>query len=826
MLVSAPAGFGKTSLLNEWLAVGSAPGAVVRVPLGPETQGPAAFWSTVRSATGVASREALAALDAPLVLVLDDFHLVRSPEVAADFDWLLDKGVEGLHLLVSTRSDPSLRLERLRLSGLMAELRAADLAFSLDETRELLSGFDLSDEDMELLWRRTEGWVGGLRLAQLSLEDRVDAHAFVTSFAGDDRAVSDYLMSEVVNRQPPERLDFLLRTCIPGRITGALADALTGEHDGEGTLRGLERGDGLVSAIDGHGRWYRYHPLLLEVLRAESRRRLPEEQARLHLLAARWHAANGSALEAVRHAVEAAAWDVAAEVIGERWMGLMTRGSGAALLELAERIPREVVRADAELALAVAGLRLEAGDDAGADELLGEAFRRAPELPERRARRFEVTSTAVALYRARLRGDVEAALTAALLVIDEDWGRDLDVEVRALTLVNLGIAEFWVADTDSATGHLQQAVGLALESGNDFLLFLAQSYASAVDVQTGRLAEASARAHIAIQLAERRGWTGVAHAAMAYAALGSAHFWLGELGEAEHFARRAAKALVGSGEPLLNPGVSLLRACLLALGGEPVTALDMVRGATAQAPVPRLLAVSAGLLEAELLLVLGEPERARSVLAALDAPDAALGAAQVELAEGNPAAASESIAAFRADEREPLTPFARVQAAVLDAIANDALRDQPAALDALEHALDMAEPRGCSIVIVRYGPPLRSLLRRLLAAGTRHRALVDELLAMLDRRRTAEPASAPLLEPLSERELTVLRYLPTMMSNADIAAEMFVSVNTVKTHLKHVYRKLDVTDRRDCVRRGRELRLLRPGVGASGGSSRSARTAP
>ena len=173
-----------------------------------------------------------------------------------------------------------------------------------------------------------------------------------------------------------------------------------------------------------------------------------------------------------------------------------------------------------------------------------------------------------------------------------------------------------------------------------------------------------------------------------------------------------------------------------------------------------------------------------------------------------------TIEAFLADEREALIPFARVEARVLEAIARDAMRDEVAALETLERALDMAEPRGCSVVLVRYGAPVRSLLRRLVARGTRHRALADELIAKLGGGGEAErSAAAPLLEPLSDRELTVLRYLPTMMSNAEIAAEMFVSVNTVKTHLKHVYRKLDVTDRRDCVRRGRELRLLSPGIG-------------
>jgi LuxR family maltose regulon positive regulatory protein len=770
------------------------------------------FWDAVAAQVpGAGSRAALDQLRKPLLLVLDDFHLVRSREVAADLDWLVDRDEGALRVVLVTRSDPPLRLERLRMSGRMCELRAADLAFTREEAEELLSGLELSGDDVEALWRRTEGWVGGLRLAQLSMELSPDPHAFVEGFAGDDRAVSDYLMSEVVEQQPEETLDFMLRTCVVSELTGDLADALTESHDGEHTLRGLEREIGLVTATDSHGHWYRYHPLLLEVLRAESRRRLPELQPELCRRAARWHADRGSALEAMRHAVAAGDWELAADLAGERWIVLLTRGCGPELLKLCEQIPPDVVRADAELALALAGLRLEAGDEAGATELLAQAHRLAPGLPERRARRFAVSSAATATY---LRDEGDAAVEAALLALHEGPARDLAVEVRALTLANLGIAELWSGAGDAAGEHLEQAAGLALESGNDFLLFLAGGYAAAADAQAGRLQAAAARADLSIELAERCGWTGVPHAAVAYLVRAAVHLWRGELDEARGSTDRAVAAVAGSSDAMLGAGVSLMRAELLSLEGDPLSALDLVRGATAHEPSSRLLRVAASLLEADLRLALGEPDRARRVLSGLDPFDAAVGMARLELAEGEPAAAAATLAAYLSDEHEPLLPFARVEASVLEAIAQDALRDETAALAALERALDMAEPRGCAMVLVRYGAPLRSLLRRLLAAGTRHRALADELLALLTRDTAPElAATAPLLEPLSERELTVLRYLPTMLSNAEIAAEMYVSVNTVKTHLKHVYRKLDVTDRRDCVRRGRELRLLSPGLG-------------
>jgi LuxR family transcriptional regulator, maltose regulon positive regulatory protein len=391
------------------------------------------------------------------------------------------------------------------------------------------------------------------------------------------------------------------------------------------------------------------------------------------------------------------------------------------------------------------------------------------------------------------------------------------VEVRALTFANLGIAEFWDGGLGAAGEHLQQAAGLALECGNDFVLFLAESYAAAADAREGRLQEASTRAHTAIQLAERRGWTRLAHAAIAYSTLATVQLWQGHVEAAEQLTERATETLEHAAEPLLRPAVAQVRARLCMLKGDPLKALHLLAAAGADGPLPPFLRVPNGLLEAELWLGLGEPARARRRLAevdAEDASDAAIGLARLELATGDPGAAIRAVATFHVDERQSVLPFARTEAWAIDAIARDAVHDEEGAMWALERALDLAEPRGYAGILARYGAPLRSLLRRRVERGTGHRALAAHLLSTMNDSSTAERAApTTLLEPLSDRELAVLRFLPTMMSNAEIASEMFVSVNTIKTHLKHVYRKLDVTDRRDCVRRARELRLLSPGLG-------------
>jgi LuxR family transcriptional regulator, maltose regulon positive regulatory protein len=771
-----------------------------------------------RASRGFAAlREALDGLAGPLVVVMDDFHAIGTGDVLADVESLLARPHPNLRIVLATRSDPAIRLQRLRVAGELTEIRAADLAFTEAEAGELLRELDLPAAQVEALWTRTEGWAAALRLAELSLHDHPDPSAFISGFAGDDRAVSDYLTSEVLSAHDDETLGFLLRTSIVDRLNGELAEALAGVADGSHTIHELSRVEGLVDALDSRGTWVRYHPLFAEVLRAELKHRLPDELPALHSAASLWYAAHGDPLEGARHAVAAPDWQLAADLVGEHWLACVVGGSGAALRELAEQIPADIVDGDAELALAMAGLRLEAGEIEAADELLVTAYELAEWLPAERRRRFAVTCTTTALYRARLDGDVEEALSAARLALREHWDGSIAVEVRALALANVGIAEFWAGDSDEALERLQAAAGLALEFGADFILFVAESYLAAVDARQGRLDDARSRARTAIELAERRGWADVSHIVIAYTALAAVHVWWNELDEAERLAGLAHEALGRSREPLLAPVVAQIRAHITAARGDPVRALEILRGGDPGRNLPQWLRVSAGLIEAELWLSLGEPARARKALGAIgtaELSDQEVGVARLELALGEPEAALRAVGHFLADERDTVLPVSRTEAWAIAAIARDELHDEPGALRAIERALDLAEPRGYASSIIRHGPPVRSLLRRRIAQGTAHRAFAGDLLSALDEQPgSGRPNGDPLLEPLSDRELTVLRFLPTLMSNAEIASEMFVSVNTVKTHLKHIYRKLGVSERRDAVRRGRELHLLSPGLG-------------
>ena len=841
-LISAPAGWGKTSLLSDWIESGKPPGRVAWVALEASDRGRQRFWTGVVAALRLARADLailplpgpgldafittlINALDEhpePVVLALDDLHEAASSELVADLEVLAEHAPVSLRLVISTRVDPPLRLERLRLAGRLGEVRAADLALTTDEARSLCeeAGVKLNDRVLERLLARTGGWPTGVRLAALSLRGEQDPAAFVDSFAGDDRSVSDYLVSEVLSRQPPETLDFLLRTCQVDSVNGELADVLTGGSAGRATLAELAARHGLITALDTHGEWYRYPPLLGEVLRLESARRVPEALPQLHRRAARWFADRGEPLEAIRHAVASEAWDLVADLVGQHWLPLVARGKGSSLRDYVERIPPQVVGADAELALAAAGLLFEAGAEAVADALMATAYELEPSLPRARRLRFGATATATSLYRARLRGDVEAALKAARVTLEGPWAEVVDREVRALTLTSLGIAEFVADDVESAGEHLRQGAGLAGQCGNEYVLLLAEACGANVDLREGRVESAESRATMAIELAEGRGWTATTAAGQAYLTLASVRVWTGDLTRAETLVDLASSAAAESPDRLLQAWIAMMRGRLLMLGGRPLDALDALGAIRSLFDYPPVhIAVPTLLWEADAWLALGEPERSRAALdvpAADGVPDAALARARLELADGEPDAALCELDAFRRTDGSPFMPFAACQALAIEALARDALKDEAAALVALERCLDVAEPRGQGGVLLSYGACVRSLLRRAIARGTSHRALAEELLATLDRESSVEGGEIrPLLEPLSERELAVLRFLPTMLSNAEIASEMFVSPNTVKTHLKHVYRKLDVADRRQAVRRGRELHLLSPGLRAS-----------
>ena len=842
-LISAPPGAGKTALLGSWIGAGNPPGAVAWLSLDGADADRRRFWRAVLEALHRAGAgDAVAALaahpqgrvdrltaalvtaldgrDEPVVLVLDDFHEVAEA-VHADLDRLLHRQPLALRIVLATRADPPLRLGRLRLQEQLAELREPDLALNLEETGQMLSaaGVSMAGQHVRRLWDRTEGWAGALRLAALSLRDHPEPGRFVDDFAGDDRAISDYLISEVMSVLPPDDRCFLLRTSIAGVLNGDLANALTDRTDGHRRLAELARGGALLAPLDRRGEWYRYHALFRELLHAELRSDFPDELAELHRRAAWWLAQHGDDARGLVHAVEAGAWDLAARLAGERWVDLLIRGEVGALRPLVERVPPDWTAKDPELALAVASALLDRGDHGEAARLLDAAAAAADRVPAEHEARFAVSFAALRLHVARLRGDLESALeTGRALARD---GRlepgVVHSDLRALALANLGIAELWAGDVDAAAGHLERARGAATDAGRDWLLLLAIAHLAVLAGTTQDFPRAARHAREAIEVAQRHGWERTWPAGAAYLALANAEFLWDHREEAAATVELAREALHGTQERPLRAGLALLRSGVLAARGDVEAALAVVESGAEEIgdwPLPESMREYFAVREAILRAELGDRAGAARVLGeGASGPSSLPGAvvlAQLRLADGEWEAARAIVSTWSDRFRDEATPAA-VQAWTVDALALDALADHDGAAASLERALELAEPGGLRWALLDFGRSLSPLLGRQLRSGTSHRALVGELLASLDGANGRDRAHSPfMMVPLSPRERAVLRYLPTMMSNQEIASELFVSVNTVKTHLKAIYRKLDVADRREAVTRARSLELLAP----------------
>jgi LuxR family maltose regulon positive regulatory protein len=813
-LVSAHPGTGKSVLLESWARDPERGVEVAWVGLDRDDNWAQRFWLTVERALGGGRRaggstgpverivDRVAARNEPIVLVLDDFHELESRTVLKGVQTLVDRAPPQLRIVLSTRVDPRLRLNRLRLSGGLAEIRAADLAFTLDECRTLLGAAaeGLGDDDVETLWARTEGWAAGIRLAALSLERTRDPGRFVRRFAGDDRAVAAYLLGEIFERQAPAQQEFLLRTSIPDALTPELADELTGRSNGGSQLAQLEADNFLVSSEGEDGMLLRYHGLLREFLRAELRRTRPHEVRRLHRRSAHWHWRRGDAVTAFRSAASASDWKLADTICGEAWHVVFLAGLDAV------RVPRDRIAEFPSLALHTAWTSLVAGDLATAERLLAAT---------RGSRSGGELESVVELAAARLRGDAERTRAAAGLLLaggdeEDSFAGPMRSRVRrALALAGLGACEAAAGDGDRSEAHLDEALALARDDSLGQIAADVVVQLALLAVSRGRLRRAASLAGEALDVAEGlRGCDAVVGAAQLV--LGWVHYEWDDLPAASAYLEQAADAAAASGNAEGSVSAAAVQALVLATGGpraadDGLRRLRAARAGTTGRRLPVRVATLAESAEPRVLAARGDVEAAAAL--SRGRGDSLL-RARLLLASRSPAEALRELG-----EGDAELPFdavaAAVEACVLEAVAWAELHEPAAASSALERGLALAGPNTHRRPFVDGGPLVRGLLVQQIRTGTAHRSLVAELIAAFDRRAPRVALTrAELLEPLSDREQAVLRYLPTLMSNTEIAGELFVSGNTVKTHLKSIYRKLGVARRRDAVERARTLDLL------------------
>lgn len=838
-LIVGPAGWGKTLLVSSWLAAGAGGRDTAWVTLGPAHDEPRAFWAALARAVGSrggpATTAALRRLagqlpdpgelpgvfahalwlaERPVVLVLDDLHEVTSPAVHEGLRSLVERPVPSLALVATTRRDPPWPLTRLRLAGLVAELRPDELAFRDDEATALFAqlGVAVDEGHVREMVARTGGWAAGMRLAALDLATRPDVDAAVAAFSGDAHSVSGYLLEEVLARQPPGLVTFLEQISAVDLVCAELADALTGRTDGEALLTELSASHLFVQALDHPGRWYRLHRLVLDLLRGRpvSRR----ERRDRHRRAAEWFRHAGMPLEALRSAVHGELWALAADVVGGHVVPLVLRGSSDEVARILGAVPEPVLLERPELATALAGARVTVGDTTQVRALVAAARRGAGTLGEHRRARLEVHLGLIEAALARTVGDLDAvarayrSVTLDVATLDR-WGVVDPGIVPAVVLANLGTAELWTGDLEAADRHLRES---AEGAGPPTLPRVnAAAHLALLVVERGELDEAARRAGEIVDAAAGAGWARTPQVAPAYLALARITVDRDELADTDRWLALLLEVEEAAPEPHVLLARSLVLAAHRDAGGEREDALAVLRAAGVRVgswTPPRPLAEQWVLAEADLLARGGNPDAARVTAARLGAPVTDAGrvaAARLHRHLGDPD--TDVTAALGPAAASP-HPRVRVGAGVVAALAAERAGAPARAIEHLEDALVAAAPGGLRRPFLAEAE-LADVLRRRVDRGSGAAPFAVDLLARL----TGAPAEpgAPrraLAEPLTEREATILRYLASTLSNPEIAAELYVSVNTVKTHQRAVYRKLGAAGRREAVRRARGLGLL------------------
>lgn len=849
-LVDAPAGAGKTLLVADWIGTPDAPRRTAWLTVEAEDNGPGVFWTYVLESlrhhglalpddigspgrpgevdrsllTRLADR--LSAQSEPLVLVLDEFDRVAaSAEIADELQFVLRHAGDGLRLMIISRTEPMLPLHRYRAAGQVVEIRGADLAFLPAETAVLVDrhGLELADHAVRALTTRTAGWAAGLRLCVLAAQHADDPETFLKDFEAGQSTLADFLLAEVLDAQPPETQDLLLRTSILDRVHPELANALTGRDDAERILVELQRANAFVSAI-GHS-WYRLHPLFAEILRVHLRVQQPALEPGLHRTAARWLGDAGLLAEALRHAAEAGDWELAATrfIDGLAIAQLLTGLDMERLDALFTRMPpdtagpaADLVRAAQELARhdvnrGLARLR-------GVEQSLCENTTGHTREPDSTAA-VRLSCALLRVLAARMTGSADLAEAAAEDVAAAERALPAErlaqhPELSALMLTDLGSAQLWAGRFDAARVTLTAAAQDSHEALTAFPRHESLSRLALIDFLRGWPGRAETHVRQAIAEAERCGLPPAARTGVAHLVLAAVTLDREELGTARaHFDQAAASSL-SPHDPIVTAGTAIVRSRLLLAQGRPheaVRALEELRRPPTPLEPSPWVEQRVALAVATAHLADGDPDGALRALEDKGAagPESAAAAARVRLAAGDGRGALDLLDASPTGPGEG--PAITVRVLLARAQAVESLGDDHSARRLVARALRLARPEQLRRPFSEASPWLRRLLHRRPALAQGHDWLPEPLVphtAPRDEQQSPAPVLEAVVEPLSPREQDVLERLAQMLSTEEIAADLYLSANTVKTHLKSIYRKLGATRRGEAVRRARELRLL------------------
>jgi LuxR family maltose regulon positive regulatory protein len=854
-LISAPAGFGKTTLLSAWAQQCARPVAWISLDAGDND--PARFWAYVIAALQMVQADlgeaALLALQSPqpppmeglltslineiaqvsdpFTLVLDDFHTIANPPIHDGLMFLLDHMPPSMHLILSSRADPPWPLARLRARRELTELRARDLRFTAEEASVFLDDvmdLNLSSEDVAALEARTEGWIAGLQMASLALQGHVHRSEFIQAFSGSHRFILDYLVEEVFSQQPHGIQEFLLKTSILERLTAPLCDALMGGSaqltTGQAILTQMERGNLFLVLLDDERRWYRYHHLFADLLRSRLEQRYDADQvAALHRRASAWYAQHGFVAEAMAHTLAAHNLDQAADLIAENALAMIYQGQLTTVMGWLDALPEAMVHSRPWLCIAQAWALVYSGRLDAIEFALGDALVAMKENAE--ARRIKGHSAAIQAYAAFLKWDrlhgMEYAREALVHLPEEDFA------VRGLAAMVLAIGLYGSGDLQRAQQAFAKAITASKAARDKSVTVNALCELADLQITQGRLHKAAATCQEALQISSDspNGIAGYAYGRMSVVL----REW-NDLTQAVQYARRGVELSQAWGQvDTLILGYVFL-ASALAAAGDAHEALDAIREAKRIAgEVSPKYATFVEAKEARINLATGDVAGGvrwmqASDLSPIDEICRPI-ARYILLARVLLAQAEDPSAALRMTENEALLLLTKllgmaesagaygyvIEILTLQALAFQAWGQGDQALAALDRAIQLAEPEGYVRTFIDEGEPMAHLLRQAVAQGIRAdyaKTLLDALQNEVVRSEVSVTDRTALIEPLTERELEVLRLLVVGLPNKEIARTLFIAVGTVKQHLKHIYGKLDVHNRTEAADRARDLGLV------------------
>ncbi len=836
-LISAPAGFGKTTLVSEWIAGRKQPAAWLSLDEGDSdpTRFLAYLVAALRSVAAHIGEGVSAVLQSPqspptesiltallneiasipetFIIVLDDYHVIDAKPVEDALAFLLEHLPPCMHLVVATREDPRLPLARLRARGQMAELRAADLRFTPAETTEFLNrmmGLGLAAEDIAALETRTEGWIAGLQLAAISMRGHDDASGFIRSFTGSHGFVLDYLVEEVLERQPESVQTFLLHTSILERLCGPLCDAVLpgSSASGQTTLECLEHANLFIVSLDNERRWYRYHHLFAELLRQRLQRK-GAPTAELHVRASQWYEDNGLEIEAFHHAAAAHDIERAERLIEGKGMPLYFRGAMAPVLHWLGSLPASVLDARPSLWVTYASSMMMSGKPSGVERKLQAAEAALKNAgPDRNTRNLVGHIAAVRALLAAAQNQSETMIAQSHRALE--YLHPENLSVRTITSLTLGIAHQLQGDRAAAGRAFTEAMEIGQASGN---MMIAAAAASSL----GQIQESENQLHPAAETYRRlllvvgdpaHMVTGEAHHGLA-----RIFYQWNDLDAAERHAQQCAR-LAQQIECDIFVACEVLLARFRLARGDPAGAAvllakagETARGSNFVNQIPHIAAA-----QVLVLLHQGNPAAAAQVAQSHDIP---VSQARVMLARGDTAAALALLEPIRGQMDAKCWHDERLKIMILQALSLHAKGDTDDALRHLGDALALAQPGGFIRIFVDEGPRMAGLLSEAAANGIMpdYSARLQAAFEAEDRKSEVESDphhSQGLVEPLSRRELEVLCLVAQGLSNQEIGERLFLALSTVKGHNLKIFEKLQVKRRTEAITRARELGLLRP----------------